>query len=94
MIVHAADIQDADGAGELLRRLKRLYPWLRAVFADSAYNRVATLLACFLLRLLLILVPRPTGSQGFALVPRRCDPAPFVGPGIRGIRELGVAPAR
>ena len=71
MIVHAADIQDADGAGELLRRLKRLYPWLRAVFADSAYNRVATLLACFLLRLLLILVPRPTGSQGFALVPRR-----------------------
>jgi hypothetical protein len=35
--VHAADIQDADGAGDLLRRLKRLYPWLKAVFADGAY---------------------------------------------------------
>ena len=71
MIVHAADVQDADGAGELLRRLKRLYPWLRTVFADSAYNRLAALLACFLLRLLLILVRRPAGSQGFVLVPRR-----------------------
>ena len=71
MIVHAADIQDADGAGDLLRRLKRLYPWLRAIFADSAYNRLAMLLACFLLRLALILVRRPAGSQGFVLVPRR-----------------------
>ena len=71
MIVLAADVQDADGAGELLRRLKRLYPWLRTVFADSAYNRLAALLACFLLRLLLILVRRPAGSQGFVLVPRR-----------------------
>ena len=71
MIVHAADIQDADGAGELLKRLKRLYPWLKVIFADSAYNRLAMLLACFLLRLALILVRRPTGSHGFVLVPRR-----------------------
>ena len=27
--VHAADIQDADGAGDLLLRLKWLYPWLK-----------------------------------------------------------------
>ena len=41
-----ADIQDAEGAGDLLRRLKRLYPWLKVVFADSAYDRLAALLAC------------------------------------------------
>jgi hypothetical protein len=35
VIVHAADVQDADSAGDFLRRLKRLYPWLKAVFADS-----------------------------------------------------------
>ena len=29
VIVHAADIQDADGVGDLLRRLKRLYCWLQ-----------------------------------------------------------------
>ncbi len=41
------------------------------MFADSAYDRLAMLLACFLLRLALILVRRPAGSQGFVLVPRR-----------------------
>ena len=69
--VHAADIQDADGAGDLLRRLKRLYPWLKAVFADGAYDRLATLLTCFLLGLTLIIVRRLAGSTGFVLLPRR-----------------------
>jgi transposase len=69
--VHAADVQDADGAGDLLRRLKRLYPWLRVVFADSAYDRLAALLACFLLGLTLIVIRRLAGAEGFVLVPRR-----------------------
>jgi putative transposase len=51
IVVHAADIQDADGAWELLKTIKPLYCWLQAVFADSIYNRTATLLACFLLGL-------------------------------------------
>ena len=68
---HAADIQDADGAGGLLRRLKRLYPWLRVVFADSAYDRLSALLACFLLGLTLIVIRRLAGAEGFVLVPRR-----------------------
>ena len=81
MIVHAADIQDAEGVGDLLRRLKRLYPWLRLVFADGAYDRLAALLACFLLAcfllacfllgLTLIVVRRLAGSAGFVLLPRR-----------------------
>ena len=69
--VHAADIQDADGVGDLLRRLKRLYPWLRLVFADGAYDRLAALLTCFLLGLTLIVVRRLAGSAGFVLLPRR-----------------------
>ena len=71
VVVHAASIQDADGAGTLLGRIKPLYCWLRAVLADGAYNRVATLLACFLLRLVLIVVNRPAGTKGFAVLPRR-----------------------
>jgi putative transposase len=71
VIVHAADVQDADGVGDLLRRLKRLYPWLEAVFADGAYDRLAALLACFLLGLTLIIVRRLAGSTGFVLLPRR-----------------------
>ena len=71
MIVHAADVQDADGVGDLLRRLKRLYPWLRVVFADSVYDRLAALLACFLLGLTLVVIRRLAGAEGFAVVPRR-----------------------
>src|SRR3954471_8780491 len=69
--VHAADIQDADGVGDLLRRLKRLYPWLKVVFADSVYDRLAALLACFLLGLTLVVIRRLAGTEGFAVVPRR-----------------------
>ena len=71
MIVHAADVQDADGVGDLLKKLKRLYCWLRVVFADSVYDRLPVLLACFLLGLTLVIVRRLTGSAGFVLLPRR-----------------------
>src|SRR5947208_5088656 len=71
VIVHAADVQGADGVGDLLRRLRRPYPWLEAVFADGAYDRLAALLACFLLGLTLIIVRRLAGSTGFVLLPRR-----------------------
>ncbi len=71
VVVHAANIQDADGAWDLLRRLKPLYCWLKAVFADSVYNRLATLLACFLLGLTLIIVRRIAGTSGFVVLPRR-----------------------
>ncbi len=71
VVVHAASIQDADGAGSLLGRIKPLYCWLRAVFADGGYNRVPAILACFLLGLALLIVSRPRGAKGFVLLPRR-----------------------
>jgi putative transposase len=71
ILVHAADIQDADGLGDLLKRLKPLYNWLQAVFADSIYNRVSALLACFLFGLVLLIVRRPAGSTGFVVISRR-----------------------
>jgi putative transposase len=71
VIVHAADIQDADSAWNLLKKIKQLYCWLKVVFADSIYNRVAVLLACFLLGLTLIIVRRMAGTTGFVVIPRR-----------------------
>ncbi len=41
------------------------------MFADGAYDRLAALLACFLLGLTLIIVRRLAGSTGFVLLPRR-----------------------
>jgi putative transposase len=41
------------------------------VFADGAYDRLAALLACFLLGLTLIVIRRLAGTEGFVLLPRR-----------------------
>jgi len=41
VLVHAASVQDADGAGDLLRRIKPLYCWLRTVFANRSTARGA-----------------------------------------------------
>jgi putative transposase len=70
-VVHAADLQDADGLHALLRRVKPLYCWLRAVLADSIYDRLAALLACFVFGLVLIIVRRAAGATGFVVQPRR-----------------------
>src|SRR5689334_15146335 len=44
---------------------------LRAVFADSIYNRLAALLACYLAGLVLIIVRPLAGTTGFVVLPRR-----------------------
>jgi transposase len=36
-VVHAANVQDRDGAPALLASIRRAFPWLRYVLADSAY---------------------------------------------------------
>ncbi len=83
VLVHAASVQDADGAGDLLRRIKLLYCWLRTVFADSIYNRVAALLACFLLGITLVIVGRIPGTKGFVVLPRRWAEQPKVPRALR-----------
>lgn len=36
MVVHAADIQDRDGAPAVLKSILKRWPWLRHVFADGS----------------------------------------------------------
>ena len=55
----------------MLKKIKHLYCWLKVVFADSIYNRLPVLLACFLLGLTLIIVRRIAGTTGFVVIPRR-----------------------
>ena len=35
--IHAADVQDRDGAPDLLRAIRYRFPWLRHIFADGGY---------------------------------------------------------
>jgi transposase len=36
--VHAANVQDRDGAAELLRRTRRSFPFVEVIFADAGYQ--------------------------------------------------------
>ena len=37
ILVHAADIQDRDGAVDVLKAIRYRFPWLRHVFANGGY---------------------------------------------------------
>jgi transposase len=66
--VHAASVQDRDGAILLLQASRPLYPFIERVFADSAYaaDRVATAT-----RIIVEIVRKQAGQIGFAVHPRR-----------------------
>jgi transposase len=72
VIVHAADIQDRDGAPALLGSIRKTLPWLRHIFADGAYAgpKLETALAQIGTWSLEI-IKRSDKAEGFELLPRR-----------------------
>ena len=72
MIVHPADVQDRDGAPDLLARMRDAFPWLRHVFADGGYagDKLKDALAD-LGDWTIEIVKRSDFAQGFVLLPRR-----------------------
>lgn len=71
-VVHAADIQDRDGAPAVLASIGQAFPWLRHLFADGGY--AGPKLAGALTKLgswTLEIVKRSDIAKGFVLLPRR-----------------------
>jgi transposase len=70
--VHPADIQDRDGAVDVLASIRSLYPWLRHVFADGGYagDKLRTAMAEFG-QWTFEIIKRSDTAQGFELLPRR-----------------------
>ena len=72
ILVHAADIQDRDGAVDVLAAVRTRFPWLRHVFADGGY-------AGDTLRSALVgmgkwtidIIKRSDRAKGFEVLPRR-----------------------
>ncbi len=71
-VVHAADIQDRDGAPDVLTAIRPSFPWLRHVFADGAY--AGEKLAAALAKIgtwTLEIIKRSDTAKGFEVLPRR-----------------------
>ena len=41
VVVHSAAIQDRDGAGLVLDKIRRRFRWLELIWADGGYQRLA-----------------------------------------------------
>jgi putative transposase len=72
-IVHRADIQDRDGAILLLASLCGMYPFLKKLFADAAYQGPVfhAALAKVLPHLETEIVRRSDQATGFVVLPKR-----------------------
>jgi putative transposase len=70
--VHAADIQDRDGAVLVIEAIHQLFPWLRHPFADSVYHggQLHDALTQFG-NWTVEIVKRVADTAGFHLLPRR-----------------------
>lgn len=72
LVVHSADIQDRDGAAEVLNSVRHREPWLRRVFADGGYGgeklkgRLRKISSWTLQ-----IIKRSDQAQGFEVLPRR-----------------------
>ncbi len=71
VVVHAADIQDRDGAKLVLSKLQGRFPKLRLIWADSAYAGQLVDWAFVLGGWLIEVVKRARNSHGFEVLPRR-----------------------
>jgi putative transposase len=70
--VHGADIQDRDGAPDLLRAIRFRHPWLRHVFADGGYagDKLKDAMRGHG-RWTIEIVKRSDTAKGFVVLPRR-----------------------
>ncbi|SNT74063.1 IS5 family transposase [Amphiplicatus metriothermophilus] len=71
-LVHAADIQDRDGAPAVLGEARHRVPWMRHVFADGGYagkklRRALTKIGDWTIDI----IKRSDSAKGFTVLPRR-----------------------
>ena len=71
-LVHTADIQDRDGAPDVLAQIRASFPWLRHVFADGGYagDKLRDAMAGrgdWVIEI----IKQSDAAKGFVLLPRR-----------------------
>lgn len=71
VVVHAANLQDRDGAKKVLEKLKGKFPRLQRIWADGGYTGTLVDWVMQLGGWVLDIVHRPKDQQGFMVLPRR-----------------------
>jgi DDE family transposase len=72
VLVHSAAIQDRDGAGLVLDKIRRRFPWLELIWADGGYDAWQVDAAVAKVPLLRMeIVKRSGDTSGFVVLPRR-----------------------
>lgn len=71
-VIHAADIQNRDGAPFVLNSIRKTHPWLRHVFADGGFAEpklkgALDKIGCWTIEI----VRRSNKAKGFEVIPRR-----------------------
>ena len=71
-VVHTADIQDRDGAPNVLTSIRASFPWLRHVFADGGYGGEKLETALYGKgNWSFEIIKRSDTAKGFEVLPRR-----------------------
>jgi len=75
VVVHSAAIQDRDGAGWVLDKIRRRFPWLKLIWADGGYNagQVEVVVAKVPLLRKEIVKRSDDDMKGFVVLPRRWE---------------------
>lgn len=76
-----ADISDSAGAKAVLRALRAKWPWMKTMFADSAYDRAGLMDEAAMLEFTVEVVRKIEGQSGFQVLPRRWGGANAPSPG-------------
>lgn len=66
-----ANVSDSAGAKLVLRALRQKWPWLKTLFADSAYDRAGLMDEAAFLDFTVEVIRRIEGAPGFRVLPRR-----------------------
>ena len=72
VVVHSAAVQDRDGAGLVLEKMRTRFSFLELIWADSGYNAWQVEAAVAKVPLLRMEIVKPSDNmKGFVILPRR-----------------------
>ncbi len=71
VVIHPADVQDRDGALHLLRRARRLFPFIEHIFADGGYAGRKMALTAWRTGAWSLQIVRRSDVAGFEVLPKR-----------------------